>query len=154
MTELFKEEIQRLENVDFKTFAQNALKAAPASFKEDKELIDYTRKVFRVTEELLNADDVKGHVRDVILTGVLLCDLAKNEDPKLESVHPFMVRALLEDVKEDLVSQLFEGVMKIVEAHEGAKTPIPTLQPKPGSAEHLVALAHVIVRSDSITINL
>lgn len=149
---LFKEEIDKLTGVDIKTFAGNALLAAPASFKEDEELITYTRKVFRVTEELLNADSVQGNIRDVILTGVLLSDIGKNEDEKLEEIHPLLVRPLLKDVRNDLVPQLFDGVMSIVESHEGANTPIKAIQPKPGSAEHIVAFANVIVRAKGIDV--
>lgn len=149
---LFKEELEKIDSVDIRTFAHNALVAAPESFKRDEELITYTKKVFKVTEELLDADRVEGNVRDVILVGVLLSDIAKNVDERFEESHPFLVRPLLKDVKDDLVPQLFEGIMRIVESHEGAHTPIKALEPKPGSAEHLVALANVIVRSESIDV--
>lgn len=151
--ELFKEELERLNELDIKIFTENALKCAPDSFKEDKNAILHTKKVFRIVEELLNSDEVKGQVRDVILAGVLLSDLAVNEERVFTGTHPFLVRPLLKDIQDDLIPQLYEGIMRIVEKHEGKDTLITDIHPKPGSPEHLVAIANVIARSDSIQVN-
>lgn len=150
---LFEEEIKRLESMDIQTFVQNAMQAAPDSFKEDEELIKYTKKVFCITELLLDHDQVSGQIRDVILTGALLSDIARNEEEKYKDIHPLLVRPLLKDVKNDLVQPLWEGVIRIVESHEGANTPIEAIVPKPGSPEHLVSLANVIARSERVSIS-
>ncbi|MBR2245627.1 hypothetical protein [Oceanobacillus profundus] len=154
MTDIFKKEIEELENMDFQVFVSNAIQIAPESFKSDESLIEYTRKVFRVVDEMLAIDRITGYVRDAILAGVLLSDLAVNEDPKYSSIHPLLVRPLIEDFKGDLAVQLWEATLNIVEAHEGSKTPIDKLAPKPGTPEHLVALANQIVRSESIEVKI
>ncbi|CDQ41772.1 hypothetical protein [Virgibacillus salexigens] len=153
MHKLFETEINKMESLDIKTFAENAMVAAPASFKEDEDLINYTRKVFVVAEELLENNKIDGNLKDIILTGVLLSDIAYNEDEKYRSIHPFLVRPLLNDVKNDLVPNVYEAILKIVERHEGVNTPIAQLHPQAGSLEHLVAIANVIVRSKNIQIN-
>src|SRR5699024_1527822 len=146
------EEIKRLENVDMINFAKNVELAAPESFKNNEEAIKHTRKVFRITEELLDSDKVEGQIRDIILIGVLVSDLAIGEVP--ETAHPYMIQSILEDLKDDLHQALWDGIMRIAESHEGTNTTIKQLQPKPGTPEHLVALANVLARSENIQVYL
>jgi hypothetical protein len=153
--EKFQGEINRIQNEDVKVFINNAIVDAPESFWEDQQLVDYTKRVFKVVEGMLDADNVEGMVRDIILTGVLLSDVSLNElSGDVKVLHPMMAKTHLKPAAGDLNPQLFDGICRIIEGHEGSDSPSKALEPKPGSPEHLVMIAHRLVQLDCVTIKL
>jgi len=151
--EIFEYEIQQFQNEDFKAFVHNALVDSPKSFYEDEKVVQHTKKTFFLVDEMLKADEVQGTIRDTILAGTLLSDIAINEMPNhMKNLHPFAGRVYLDKAKKDIQINLFEGVCRIIEAHEGDQTPSTVLKPKPGTPEHLVALANRIARLETIEI--
>lgn len=151
----FEKEIERLNGAaDVQAFVNNAIVSAPKSFYTNDEVVKYTRKVFYVTEHLLEKDNVPSPIKEVILAGVLLSDIAVNvvdEDEK--DFHPILALRYLNRVKKDINEALFEAISKIVLSHEG-ESQIKELAPKPGGPEHLVALANRIVKADFVDIKL
>jgi hypothetical protein len=151
----FEQELKVIESEDIRAFAHNAIVASPPSFWKDKELVEYTKKVFKVVKELLDHDKVKPPIRDVILAGVLVSDMALNElSDRFKHLHPLAVAKVLEPVSKDLHQALWEGIIRIAEAHEGENTPSKLLEPKPGTPEHLVSLAHRLVRTNTVEVNI
>ena len=151
----FENELKVIESEDIRAFAHNAIVASPPSFWKDKELVAYTKKVFKVVKELLDHDKVKPPIRDVILTGVLLSDVALNElSDRFKHLHPLAAAKILEPVSKDIHKALWEGITRIIEAHEGENTPSKLLEPKPGTPEHLVSLAHRLVKNQTIEVKI
>lgn len=150
--DIFVKELEEIKQEDVKVFAHNALVSAPTSFISEQNT-DHTKKVFYVVKSLIEMDGVTGPIRDVILTGALLSDIADQYlSEELNELHPVVAKTLLKPLADDLHAGLFEGIIRIVESHEGQNTPSKLLEPKPGSPEHLVAMAHRLVRNESIHI--
>lgn len=151
----FEKEIERLSGAaDVQAFVNNAIIASPESFWINEITVSYTRKVFYMVEHLLKKDKVPSPIREVILAGVLLSDIAINELKEDEKeIHPILALRYLNKVKADLNEALFEAIAKIILTHEGDVL-IKELTPKPGGPEHLVALAHRVVQADFVNITL
>jgi hypothetical protein len=151
----FENELKAIEFEDIRAFTHNAIVASPPSFWKDKELVTYTKKVFKVVKELLEHDKVKSPIKDVILAGVLLSDIAYNElSDQFKHLHPIAAGKLLEPVSKDVNKALLEGILRIIEAHEGDQTPSKLLEPKPGTPEHLVSIAHRLVKNQAIHVEI
>ncbi len=150
----FRRELDMIKDENFKVFARNALMKAKPSFTDDDELITYTRKVFKVLNELLSMRGVNGAVKDAMLIAVLLSDLCLNEMPEgLEDLHPMAVRGFLKVVAEYVQASVFDSIMRAVESHEGENSPSDLLKPRPGTAEYEIAHAHAIVKMECITVD-
>lgn len=148
----FQKELNMLEDENIKGFVHNTLVEAPSSFWKDDNLVLYTRKVFHLVYSLLEDDRVQQPIKDVILAGSLFCDIAYNELKKqgLEDIHDIAAEPYFKNTKEDIQENLFDAVIRIIQAHKGEKRTIRGLDIKPGGPEHIIALAHRLVQKDNL----
>jgi hypothetical protein len=150
---VFREEIEEIVSEDLKVFLQNALSLTKESFYKNKETVTHTKNVFKIVNQLLKEEGTQGMLRDIILTAVVLSDIALNELPDdLKHLHPVAAETILRELKNDLAKPVYDGLLNIIEGHEGEKSPSASLEPKPGQPGFIVALANKIARFDFVTI--
>lgn len=115
----FRREIEAIENADIKMFVQNALSMTNPQFFEDEHLVRLTKKVFKIVKHFLDVDEVKEPYRDSFLAACLLNDICYYDVPEnLRSLHPQAVREYLKELKPEISSGIWEGIIGLVEGHE------------------------------------
>jgi hypothetical protein len=151
----FREELEVIESADLKTFLMNSLAMAPASYGEDALLIDYTKRVFKLTKEIVETEGLKGMLKDMMLGSILLADMMENEMPEaMKELHSFAVATHLKELKNDLSKAVWDGMMNLIEQHEGHLVTTASVEPKPGQPGYIIALAHRIARFNFVAIKL
>jgi|SRR5579875_2275086 len=151
----FRNEIESIESLDIKTFVQNALNLTKPSFYEDEEVVNHTKKVFKIVKEFLDTEGTKGALRDLMLVAVLLSDIALNELPEnLKHLHPLVAKDYFKEIQSDLQKPVIEGIIDIIESHEGSNAPTKALDPRPGQPGFIIALANKIARFDFVDVHL
>lgn len=151
--DIFKEELDVIQNKEVKVFLENAMEMAPANFYGDEEIVSETKKAARVLAGLLEQKKVEGMARDAMLAAVLIADIAKGNLPdEFKHLHPVAVRGFLRPLLPDVNAGMFESIMRAVEGHEGEDSPSESLKPRQGSAEYEIAIAFSVAKMDYITV--
>ena len=148
----FQDQIKELSDAaDIQEFTKVVLRKAPASYWMDKDAVEHTKKVFLIVQGMMEADQVKSPIKEVVLAGVLLSDICINEDEDKET-HNLQAICKLNKFKNDIHPNYYVAIINIINAHEG-EIQIRGTEPKPGGPEHLVAMANSIARISGVTIN-
>lgn len=154
---VFREEIEQLNNEDVKVFAQNAMALTAASFYEDFDTVSHVKKVFKLLRTHIDAESVPTNnmLRDIMLASVLLQDTMINQLPDdMKHLHPLMVKKLIEPIQDGLQKPIVDGLLSMIESHEGEASPAGALIPKPGSPNFLTALYNSIARFECVEVKL
>jgi hypothetical protein len=151
----FKEEMDLITNDDIKAFVNNAIVTGPESFWQNDTTVKIAKKAVAIVDLFMQNDNLaNGVIRDMILAGTILSDIALNElSDKVKILHPFAASIYLNPLKKDIHGNSYQGALRIIETHEGNQTPSVIVRVQPGTPEYLVAQAYTLAKSDVITIN-
>lgn len=152
----FKNELDYIQDSTLQGFFYNVLAIAPQSFHDDEKLLEKVKKAYHILRGMLADRRVEGAIRDALLGTVLICDILSNEYTGDEhAIHTVAVRNYLKKHKahKDIQHNIFENIMRAVEAHEGSDSLSPVLEARPGTAEAEIATAFAIAKLPYIKVD-
>ncbi|QHW35850.1 hypothetical protein GZH47_33710 (plasmid) [Paenibacillus rhizovicinus] len=152
---IFRPELELIISADIKVLAENVIGNAQPSFYQDEQLVNYTKKVFKIVNMLLAKEGTGGPFRDMILCAILFQDIALNSLPEdMKYLHPITAATVVRQFGDGLNSQMVDALVQMIEGHEGPKSPSKSLEPKMGQPGFIVGLANQLVRFDFIEVAL
>jgi hypothetical protein len=141
----FKDEIEKIQDSKLREFAVDVLSLVEEEPYQGKKYVEYVKKVVEYSTVMCEALDVDDLAHDLFVVASLLhhCrlyDLDGEHDP----LHALKVRSFASKCMGSLDRDLFDEIMRVIEAHGGLWSPIPQVQPRIEDPPHMWVLPFAV----------
>ena len=171
--EIFKKEIEKINQKEVKQFVTKQLLNFPDYFwfsyqksdhtdntvEELGALVSHTKEVFYTVDIILETYNPNATLEDILYTSALLHDgfiYGKRNEVKdvfeINNFHPLILREDIQKREDDLMlpSALYKGIMDCIENHLGKNAPTPKLDAKYGKPEYFLYLADYLADNGGV----
>lgn len=167
----FKEEVDMIVHEEIKQFLLKALDILPDYFWTEKHIptykdavdkgqtiIEHTKDVVRLVNELLTAYDASDILRDIVIVAAILHEgwvrgttCSDNIDP----FYPLYPQKMLLEKNYNLIvpEAVWRGITDTLEGHLGEFSPNPKIIPQKGSPAYLLHIADYLCNNSVVSIN-
>lgn len=134
----YRNEIEQIQNEKIREFVVEALAKVPEFYTNQHQLIAETQKAIEFAQVLLEALHPTEYIEDIVKSAILLQDITKfvallDEEGdwyvKEDIMHQLNVRSTLLPLLGVVGAEIFDDIMRVVEASHGVNAPIPHVIP-------------------------
>jgi hypothetical protein len=136
---IYQNEIEQIQNEKIRSFVVDALAKVPEFYIHQDQLIAETKKAIEFSQVFLDTLACSEYICDIVKSAILLQDITRyvalldeegdwyiNED----IMHPLNVRSTVSPLLGTIGKDIFDDIMRTIEASHGVNAPIPQVIPQ------------------------
>lgn len=135
---IYRNEIEQIKDSKIREFVVEALAKVPEFYENQHQLIAETQKAIEYSQVFLDTLSCSEYISDIVKSSILLQDITKfvallDEEGdyyiKEDIMHPLNVRSTVSPLLGLVGADVFDDIMRTVEASHGINSPIPQVTP-------------------------
>lgn len=134
----YRNEIEQIKDEKIREFVVEALSKVPQFYDNQHQLIAETQKAIEFSQVFLDTLHCSERISDIVKSAILLQDITRyvallDEEGdwyvKEDIMHPLNVRSTVSPLLGIVGADIFDDIMRVVEASHGLNSPIPQVTP-------------------------